>query len=190
MNTTNPDLRHIPSLRKLWKTAFGDEDAFLDAFFSTGFSRDRCRCILEEDRPIAVLYWFDVFCKGQKFAYLYAVATDPGCRGRGLCRALMEDTASHLAAKDYHGLLLVPQKEPLREMYRKMGYEDSTGISKITCAAGDTAAQIRNIDKEEYAALRRCFLRSTCSDRGRGRSISGQAVYAGKPAQHPGSQSV
>jgi hypothetical protein len=39
-----------------------------------------------------------------------------------------------------------------------MGYEDSTGISKITCTAGDTAAQIRNIGKEEYAALRRCWL--------------------------------
>ena len=54
--------------------------------------------------------------------------------------------------------MLVPADDGLREMYRKMGYEDCTTISEITCTAGDTAAQIRNIGKEEYAALRRCFL--------------------------------
>ena len=158
MNMTNPDLRHIPSLRKLWKAAFSDEDAFLDAFFSTGFSPDRCRCILEEDRPIGALYWFDVFCKGQRFAYLYAVATDPDYRGRGLCRGLMEDTASHLALKGYHGLLLVPQKESLREMYRKMGYSDCGSISSFTAPAEEQTFSLRHLTPEEYGIRRRQYL--------------------------------
>ena len=69
-----------------------DEDAFLDTFFSVAFSPDRCRCILDHENLQAVLYWFDATCENQKFAYLYAVATDPASRGRGLCRMLMEDT--------------------------------------------------------------------------------------------------
>jgi len=53
MLTDHPASHHIPQLRQLWKTAFGDTDAFLDSFFRTAFSPVRCRCILEEDRIAA-----------------------------------------------------------------------------------------------------------------------------------------
>lgn len=158
MNVTSPESRHIPQLRALWKTAFGDEDAFLDAFFSAAFSPDRCRCIGEADRILAVLYWFDVSCAGQKFAYLYAVATDPAHRGRGLCRALMEDTAAHLTGLGYHGLILVPQKEPLRAMYRKLGFADCGRVSSFTAPAEDFPVSLRRLTPAEYAARRRQLL--------------------------------
>lgn len=158
MNMTHPEERHIPQLRSLWKTAFGDEDAFLDAFFSTAFSPDRCACILSEDQIAAVFYWFDVSCQGQKFAYLYAVATDPAHRGRGLCRLLMADTAAHLTALGYHGLILVPQKEPLRAMYRKMGFSDCGRVSSFTAPPEDVPISLRRLTVGEYAARQRQLL--------------------------------
>ncbi len=154
----HPEDRHIPQLRTLWKTAFGDEDAFLDAFFSTGFSPDRCGCIFAEDQIAAVLYWFDVSCAGQKFAYLYAVATDPVHRGKGLCRQLMEDTAAHLGALGYHGLILVPQQESLRAMYRKMGFSDCGRVSSFTAPPEDVPLSLRRLTAGEYAARRRQLL--------------------------------
>lgn len=148
----SPDL--IPALRSLWKEAFGDSDAFLDSFFAIAYAPNRCRCIAAEDGAEAVLYWFDVFCRGQKFAYIYAVATAAASRGKGLCRALMADTAALLKASGYHGALLVPQDEGLQTMYSKMGYLLATSIDEFFCAAESTPLSIREIAPEEYAALR------------------------------------
>ena len=154
MKIINPTQRHIPALRQLWKEAFGDNDAFLDLFFAHGFSPDRCRCVIWEDKVAAALYWFDISCAGRKMAYLYAVATDRGFRGRGLCRMLMTDTHRHLEALHYSAALLVPQNEALRAMYRKMGYRDGPGIREFTVKAAKQPIEARSLSAAEYAALR------------------------------------
>jgi GNAT superfamily N-acetyltransferase len=148
----------IPQLRQLWKKAFGDTDAFLDIFFSTAFSPRRCRYILLENRIAAALYWFDVRWNDLPCAYIYAVATDPECRGQGLCRALMEDAAHILEKAGYDGALLVPQDEGLRAMYEKMGYLPATRLDEFHCAASDHSTPIRELTAAEYAADRRIRL--------------------------------
>ena len=148
----------IPQLRQLWKDAFGDTDAFLDLFFSTGFHPRRCRCAMEEDRIVAALYWFDIQWDDLQGAYLYAVATDPQYRGRGFCRNLMENTVHLLAASGYDGALLVPQEGGLIAMYEKMGYLPATTIREEICSAGVTPARIREIDVREYADARLSLL--------------------------------
>lgn len=148
----SPDL--IPALRGLWKEAFGDSDAFLDSFFTIAYAPDRCRCVVAEGGVEAALYWFDVFCRGQKFAYIYAVATASAARGKGLCRALMADTAALLKNSGYHGALLVPQDQGLQAMYGKMGYLPAASIDEFFCAAEDASLSLREITPGEYAALR------------------------------------
>lgn len=157
MMTDYPAAGNIPKLRQLWQTAFGDTDAFLDVFFSTAYAPERCRCIREEDKISAALYWLDMDCQGQKFAYIYAVATDPDCRGRGLCRTLMEDTASILTARGYDGAILMPQDEGLRAMYGRMGYLPATAIEETFCA-GSVACPVEEITAEAYAARRAAYL--------------------------------
>lgn len=158
MSFEQPSPHQIQQLLKLWKEVFGEYDGFWELFLDTAFQPDHCRCVTENGQVVAGLYWFDCSCGQDKIAYVYAVVTDPAQRGKGLCRKLMADVHRLLHEQGYDSVMLVPADEGLREMYRKMGYEDCTAISEITCTAGDTAAQIRNIGKEEYAALRRCFL--------------------------------
>ena len=88
---------HEASLLKLWQEAFGDDDAFLEAFFSTAYSADRCRCIMLDGEIAAALYWMPCEHLGKKIAYIYGVATHPDYRGQGLCRKLMDMTHAHLA---------------------------------------------------------------------------------------------
>lgn len=154
----HPKTHQIPQLRQLWKLAFGDADAFLDCFFSTAFSPQRCRCITEGAAVTAVLYWFDCVCHGRKYAYLYAVATHPEHRNRGLCRALMADTHDLLREKGYDGAVLVPQEEALRRMYAAFGYRDATTVSEFTCVPAEEGVPLRKIGEAEYAALRRQYL--------------------------------
>lgn len=158
MNFEHPGKEQIPQLVKLWKEVFGEYDGFWELFLETGFLTDHCRCITENGHPIAGLYWFDCSCSSDKIAYIYAVVTDPRHRGRGLCRKLMEDVHNLLKRRGYACAMLVPADDGLREMYRKMGYEDCTTIGGFSCTAGEPAAEVRNIGTEEYAALRRKLL--------------------------------
>ena len=160
MTIDGPKMDQIPQLRQLWQEAFGDSDAYLDSFFAIGFSPARCRCVTEEDRAIAALYWFDCSCQGQKLAYIYAVAPAEGHRGRGLCRLLMENTHSCLTAQGYAGAILVPASEELRRMYGKMGYLPGSRGNELTCQAGQTAAKVEVLSREQYERRRRAMLPS------------------------------
>lgn len=153
-----PQIYQIPQLRQLWKLAFGDEDAFLDSFFGTGFSPERCRCMMDGEIVAAALYWFDCQYAGEKYAYLYAVATHPDYRKQGLCHSLMADTHALLESRGYAGTLLVPQEEGLRKLYSSMGYQNAGTVSEFTCTPAETAAALRQIDGAEYARLRRQYL--------------------------------
>ncbi len=146
------------ALRRLWKEAFGDTDETLDAFFSLGFSPNRYACIWEKDVPVSTLYWFDCACEGQKFAYLYAVATLQSHRGRGFARRLLEDTHSLLRKQGYAGVILVPGSEELFHYYGNLGYRAATGVSEFSCHWGDVPVKLTEIDTARYAALRRTYL--------------------------------
>lgn len=159
MKTTEaPTPDRIPGLRKLWKAAFGDGDAFLDAFFGTAYDPRRSLCITEGEEILAALYWFDVACEDRKLAYVYAVATAPAHRGRGLCRQLMADTKDLLKAQGYAGILLVPQEEGLIRMYAGMGCRPCTAVSEFVCESRLPAAPLHRVDAAGYARCRRDLL--------------------------------
>lgn len=158
MKANHPPAALIPQLRSLWKEAFGDTDAFLDLFWDLAYGPNRCCCISVQNRVVAALYWLDIYCGSQKHAYIYAVATAKDCRGQGLCRQLMADTAEILKLDGYQGALLVPQDEGLRHMYGKMGYRDTARIDQFFCAAADMPIPLAEVTGEAYASLRAAYL--------------------------------
>ncbi len=153
-----PTAAAIPALRTLWQEAFGDGDAFLDAFFSTAFSSARSRCITENGRVLSALYWFDCTYREGKLAYLYAIATAKDARGRGLCRTLMEHTHRYLQSLGYVGTVLLPASLSLYDYYRRLGYTDCTSVHTFEATASASPISTCVIDKAEYAALRRRYL--------------------------------
>ena len=157
MRADYPTPEQTDGLRALWKEAFGDSDEFLDGYFDTAYATDRCRCITENGRIAAALYWMDCRCDGAPMAYLYAVATARLYRGQGLCRRLMEDTHSHLKNLGYAGCILVPGEPELFAMYEKMGYAAFGGMDTVTVEAG-SPLPLQTVTAEEYAALRRQYL--------------------------------
>ena len=51
--------KDISALRSLWKEAFEDSDEFLDLFFSTAYSYERCLAAFIDDELAGALYIFD-----------------------------------------------------------------------------------------------------------------------------------
>ena len=151
----HPQPENIPALTDLWMQAFGDSREFIERFFCTGFSQDRCLLAEEDSQLLAVLYWFDCLWEGKKIAYLYAIATDQNHRGKGICKALMEYTHEQLAAGGYRGALLVPANEGLVKLYGKTGYSVCCPVST---PATEVPANIQEISADAYRALRGAYL--------------------------------
>ena len=158
MTVDKPAQGQIPQLRSLWQQAFGDSDAFLDGFFATGFSENRCMCITWNETVVAALYWFDCLWNGSKLGYIYAVATDKTFQGKGFCRKLMEMTHRHLKNEGYVGATLVPGSRALFSMYEKMGYRGFSPKQIKEVAAAQTPVAIHTLTPEDYAQRRKKIL--------------------------------
>lgn len=153
----SPEAKDIPALRQLWQEAFQDTDAFLDGFFAAAFSTERSRCAVLEDGIASALYWFDCRCRGEKIAYLYAVATAKRHRGQGLCRALMESTHFSLRSMGYAGAVLVPA-EGLMSFYAAMGYRVCGYVTEFTSTAAEKPVSLEKLDGSRFAKLRERYL--------------------------------
>lgn len=158
MNIDKPDKSQVMGLRTLWREAFGDTDEFLDMFFSTAFSPERCACVTVDDDVAAALYWFDCECYGERVAYIYAVATAKAYRGQKLCHRLMEYTHNRLKDSGYSTAVLVPVTESLFGFYGTMGYKTCSYVSEVAVQADKDRIALQKIDKNEYAKLRRIYL--------------------------------
>ncbi len=126
-----------PDLWALWQEAFGDTDAFLETFWATAYDPARCRYLKVDGRVAAALCWFDCECRGEKWAYVYGVATAKAHRGKGLSHRLLAETQEHLADRGYAGVLLVPGSESLFRFYEGQGYAACSWVREDFCAASE-----------------------------------------------------
>lgn len=147
----------ITKLRRLWQEAFGDSDSFLDGFFATAYSPERCQTLFSGDSLAAALYWFDGEVSGKKYAYIYAVATAKAFQNQGYCRKLMEKTHSRLKDLGYQGALLVPGESGLFKLYEKLGYQVCCTVSEFSCQ-GSGRISLEEITAGEYARQRQRYI--------------------------------
>ena len=155
----------LPSLKSLWQQAFGDSDAEIDAFFSSVYPDAFGFCAEEDGAPVSMLYALPVtLAHGEqsvKAAYLYAVATDEACRGRGICRALMAYAEQQLKKRYISCLLLVPADEQLAQYYEALGYTRQTGCTLRQLRVESPRGRALPISVQDYAGLRETLLFDT-----------------------------
>lgn len=145
-------------LRALWQEAFGDNDTWVDTFFSIAYVPDRCRCVTMDNRIAAALYWFDCTCQGVSFAYLYGIATARRWQSQGLCRALIDNTHTLLRHLGYHGTVLVPADQILSRMYARLGYCSGPSLDIFTATTGEQPTPLHQLDSTSYIQMRQRFL--------------------------------
>lgn len=145
------------SMKQLWKTVFGDPDSFIDAFFQIAYSPDRCCYTEENGEAICALYWFDCCYEGGKLAYIYAVATHPEHRGKGLATRLLQQTHDLLKAQGYAGAVLKPATG-LFPFYERLGYVTSGCIRRFHAESGNSPTALQALSAQEYGLRRRSIL--------------------------------
>lgn len=158
MTIDKPTSGQISQLWNLWREAFGDSGEFLEAFFDTAYSPERCLCAVEDGTVMAAVYWFDCTCRGERIAYIYALATAMAYRGRGVAHRLMDALHHTLDQQGYEGIVLVPGTQALRGFYEAMGYRTCSQMAEFVCSGAADEVQLRRVTPEEYAQQRRELL--------------------------------
>lgn len=162
------EMSDISTLKTLWKLAFGDEDAYIDHFFAGYYAPERM-LVLEEDGAVrAMTAWFDMpltFSDGTKVpsAYLYAVATQPDCRGRGLAGTLLAFADQWLEEQGFACLTTVPARPDLHKFFGQNGFEECFVLEQREYIPRTKIgpAPLTHVGAVEYALLRERMLEGT-----------------------------
>ena len=121
-----PDASRWPEMIRLWKTAFGDDDAFIAPFFRRMGNGLRARVCIVDGHVAAAAYLLDASLDADGVRtpmwYEYALATQPALRGRGLMTALLADVRAAAAAAGVPYTALRPASEKLADYYARRGY--------------------------------------------------------------------
>jgi len=153
----------IPALKHIRKVCFDECEAYSAFYCATRFTENNTLVYVEQHTPVASLTLLDaeVVTAGRVFpiAYVYAVATLPEWRNRGLAAALLQYADEHLQSRGVEAALLVPATAPLFDYYAKLGYETKFFIAKhkplFVEEEADVVLQVTELTAGDYFRLRK-----------------------------------
>jgi GNAT superfamily N-acetyltransferase len=134
--------------KDLWKTCFGDSDAFIDLYFRTRYTPDVLCADVEEGHLCAMLHrlpyalWLNG--KMQPAEYISGACTHPDFRGQGRMHRLIERSWEAANREGKKWSFLIPASPELFRFYGEMGY-----VSAFSCQEVDIPYIIKNRACEE-----------------------------------------
>ena len=163
----------IPALRELWRLAFGDDGAYVDNFFNTYYRPERVLVLEAEGAVRAMTAWFDTtfVVPGQgtyRAAYLYAVATHPQWRSRGLSGQLLGWADTYFQSQGISAVTTVPAQPSLHKFFGANGFRECFVHGQYTRHGNETVPEgtrvelaLTKLTPEQYAARREERLEGT-----------------------------
>ena len=119
----------IPSLTRLWNVVFGDSDDYIELFFRKAYYDCECFAELDGDKIISAFYLLksSIRVDGKTYngRYLYAAATLPEYRGKGLMSKLINEAVVYGEKERLDFIALVPANDGLYDYYGRFGFKES-----------------------------------------------------------------
>ena len=116
------------NIKDLWHDCFGDSNEYVVFFLDHYNISQHMLVFIDGDKPVSMLSLLPmsvVTKDGMTLngRYIYAVATDPRYRGRGISTKLLEYTHDYLRKNGVRLSVLSPAKGELFNFYQKRGFE-------------------------------------------------------------------
>jgi predicted GNAT family acetyltransferase len=112
-------------MRTIWHEIFGDEIHEIDSFLH---SHDDALPLIhkEEGHVASMLYIVPLQMWGKRVAYIYAVATKPEYRGRGIASKLLNEALQLIKRSGRFDLAaLIPSSTESKRLYLRVGFVDT-----------------------------------------------------------------
>ena len=158
----------VGQIKNLMKSVFEDENDFLDRFFNL-FYHDNV-LVSEVNGTIVSMAFLlpnTIRINGKllPMTYLYACATHPEHRGRGLMSQIIAKAYDDVCKRGEAGLLLLPANESLYHYYSGLGFKTSFFFDELeffrnNCSPSEKmpSFKMEKIDAERYFLLRKKYL--------------------------------
>ena len=142
----------LPGIGALYRTCFEESQEGTEEFLRMRFRPEDCFLWEEDGAILAMAHAFDMMVEtagGRRIpaAYIYAVATHPQARGRGISTRLLEFLWQERKKRGAQVALLVPAEDSLFDFYGQRGYATVSWIREGIL--GKDAALRRELDKME-----------------------------------------
>lgn len=119
-------MKDIEQLKSLWKSLFGDTEAFISLFFHEVVRDENIRVLEEKGRILSALYMlpypFRIWNQEVTASYISGAGTLPEAQGRGLMRRLLIDSFKEMERRQIPLSILIPAEPWLYGFYEKSGY--------------------------------------------------------------------
>ena len=119
---TTPNPSDILALKTIWHNIFGDDTADIDRFFQTLYVNKNTLIWKDSDKVVSMLYMLPY----EHSIYLYALATLPDYRGRGIMTSLINEACKRAANQGANALFLIPA-EGMEAYYEQFGFTIHNG---------------------------------------------------------------
>lgn len=120
------DKRDIPSLKEIWRISFGDGEEYINMFMDERFEKAETVVCEEDGEVVSMLFLFRCsFSLSRKLYpsfYLYAAATLPEYRGRGIMGNMLTYSKEYAAKKGLDFIILSPAEKGLYDYYGRFGF--------------------------------------------------------------------
>ncbi len=111
-------------MRAMWHEVFGDDIAEIDSFL-IGHSDAVPFLHKENGAVVSMLFVVPLQMWGKRVAYIYAVATQPEYRGRGLATKLLGEALRYAEGYGrFDVAALIPSSTESKMLYERLGFED------------------------------------------------------------------
>ena len=128
----------VPSIRRIWRESFGDEDAYVDFFLQNRFVPERSPVLTVDGRVAAQLFLLPAHVRtGSRLYpvdYLFAAATDPAYRRQGCMARLLSFAAALSRQRGQAAIVLLPGSADLVRYYAANGYHTAFFRRVWTCS--------------------------------------------------------
>ena len=152
----------LGELKQIWNASFPGDEAFADWFLQNAYTPENALVWEEGGAACAMLHLVPMRCRMHgrevKAAYVYAVATRPEFRGKGVAAALLQQAEALERARGTDMLMLVPQSAALFEYYRRQGFREALfRARRVISRAGKAPRGFALIGAPEPGELNACF---------------------------------
>lgn len=156
--------RYKNTLTDLWQKVFSDSRDYVELIFDFSYDENIiCFAEIEDEKAVSAFYLLEseILLEGESFKgyYLYAAATLPSHRSKGLMSKLIGEALEYCKKEGFDFISLVPSEKSLYDYYSRFGFLSRMYKNNIELFSASAAnSKLIPINAEEYFSVRlKCF---------------------------------
>ncbi len=157
------DTRDRAAICRIWSAVFtADTPAERDTFLNTVHLSEECVVACENDVPVSMAFFLPavLHIEGGAYTarYLYAAATLPAHRGKGIFSELLGAALIAFKERGTAACFLNPAQPSLVDFYQRFGFEPAFFSRTLCGAASRERLSVTSLSGEAYLSLRQTLL--------------------------------